>query len=124
VILADTSVWVDYFRKTTTAVDEKMKEYLTARQVCALSVVFGELLQGVRDDREEKIVLEFWVNLPHMEEDGLFIDAGRLSYQNKLHTKGVGLIDCVILAAAKRYQLEVWTNDKKLLQAHKALKLL
>ena len=100
-----------------------MQEYLNARQVCALSVVFGELLQGVRDDREEKIILEYWANLPHVDEDGLFIDAGKLSYQHKLYTKGVGLIDCVILVASRRFHLDIWTSDKKLLQAQKALDL-
>ena len=121
-ILADTSVWIDFFRKTTIAVDEKMQEYLTTRQVCALSVIFSELLQGVRDEREEKIILEYWLNLPHVDEDELFIDAGKLSFQYKFFSKGVGLIDCCVLAAAKRYHLEVWTHDKKLIQAQEVLK--
>ena len=98
-----------------------MQEYLTTRQVCALSIVFGELLQGVRDEREEKIILDYWTNLPHVNEDALLIDAGKLSHQYKLFSKGVGLIDCFVLAAAKRYHLEVWTHDKKLIQAQTVL---
>jgi predicted nucleic acid-binding protein len=119
VILPDTSIWIDFFRKSSTSVDEKMQEYLTIREVCALSVIFGELLQGVRDDREEKVIIEYWKNLPQVEERHLFIDAGRLSYEHRFFSKGVGLIDSYILAAARRYQLELWTNDKKLFQAYK-----
>jgi predicted nucleic acid-binding protein len=119
VILPDTSIWIDFFRKTSASIDEKMQEYLTTREVCALSVIFGELLQGVRDDREEKVIIEYWKNLPQVEEKNLFIDAGKLSYEHRFFSKGVGLIDCYILVAARRYQLELWTNDKRLLQAYK-----
>jgi predicted nucleic acid-binding protein len=121
VILPDTSIWIDFFKKTSAVVDERMQEYLTTRQVCALSAIFGELLQGVRDDREEKVIIEYWKNLPQVEERNLFIDAGKLSYEHRFISKGVGLIDCYILAAARRYQLELWTNDKKLFQAYKLL---
>ena len=120
-ILADTSVWIDFFRKTNESVSEKMVELLTSSQVCAISVVFGELLQGVRDDREEKVILEFWKNLPHVDENNLFIEAGRISYQHKFFSKGVGLVDCYILATAQRHHLEIWSNDKKLLQGIKLL---
>ena len=120
-ILADTSIWIDFFRKTDPSIDEQMTEYLTAGRVFGISVVFGELLQGVRDEREEKIILEFWKNLPQVDEKNLFIDAGKLSYQYKLFSKGVGLIDCYILAASKRHQLEIWSLDKKLLQALKLI---
>jgi len=119
VILVDTSIWIDFFRKSSPAIDEQMTEYLTTGQVYSVSIVFGELLQGVRDDQEEKIILEYWKNLPLVDEKNLFIDAGRLSYQYKLFSKGVGLVDCYILAAAKRYQLEIWSLDKRLMQAYK-----
>ena len=120
-ILADTSIWIDFFRKTDLAIDEQMTEYLTAGRVFGISVVFGELLQGVRDEREEKIILEFWKNLPKVDEKNLFIDAGKLSYHYELFSKGVGLLDCYILAASKRHQLEIWSLDKKLLQACKLI---
>ncbi len=121
-IIADTSVWVDFFKKTDASIDVRMTEYLKGRVVYGLSAVFGELLQGVRDDREEKIILSYWKSLPRLEERNLFIDAGKMSYQYKLYSKGVGLIDCYILAAAKLYQLEIWSLDNKLLQAYKIVR--
>jgi predicted nucleic acid-binding protein len=121
VILADTSIWIEFFRRQDPSIDEQMTEHLTAGLVFGISVVFGELLQGVRDEREEKIVLEFWKNLPQVEERNLFIDAGRLSFLHKLYSKGIGLIDCYILAASKRHHLEIWSLDKKLLHAVKLL---
>ena len=120
-ILADTSIWIDFFKKTNHSLDAQMTEYLENRMVYGVSIVFGELLQGVRDDREEKIILDYWKNLPRFDERNLFIDGGKLSYQYKLFSKGVGLIDCYILAAAKLYQLEIWSLDKKLLQAYRLI---
>jgi predicted nucleic acid-binding protein len=86
-------------------------------QVMALSAVFGELLQGAKNEAEEKLILDFWESLPKMEEDQLFIEAGRLSRDRKLVTKGVALLDTYILAACKRRGLSLWTLDRKLQKA-------
>lgn len=91
--------------------------YIENGQVGALSLVFGELLQGVRDEREEKLILELWKHLPKIDGSQLFIEAGKISYRYKLFSKGVGLIDACILAVALRDGYEVWTLDKKLLLA-------
>jgi len=121
-IVVDTSIWIDFFRRVDPILEEKLIEYLEHRQIYGVSVVFGELLQGVRDEQEEKLILEYWKNLPKANEDSLFIDAGRLSFKHKLYSKGVGLIDCFIIAAAKSSQSEIWTHDKKLLQAYQLVR--
>lgn len=117
-IVVDTSLWVDYFRGASKATDDVLTTHLENGQVVALSPVFGELLQGVRDQREEKIVLDHWKNLPKVDESNLFIEAGRLFRRHKLYSAGVGLIDCYILAAAKLHKLDVLSLDKKLLNAY------
>lgn len=121
-ILVDTSIWLDYFRSASTAMDELLIDYIENGRVVALSPVFGELLQGVRDQREEKIVLDHWKNLPKVDESNLFIEAGRLSHRHKLYSAGVGLIDCYILAAAKLHKLHVLSLDKRLLNAYQLMK--
>ena len=87
----------------------------------ALSAVFGELLQGAKNESEEKIILEFWRDLPKVNETELFIEAGKLSFKKKLFSKGVGLIDCYILSAVKANRLSLWTLDKKLLKEYQDL---
>lgn len=116
-ILVDTSVWIEFLKKTDPDIDLRLSMYIENGQVGALSLVFGELLQGVRDEREEKLILELWKHLPKIDESQLFIEAGKLSYRHKLFSKGVGLIDACILAAALRDGHEIWTLDKKLLLA-------
>ena len=119
-ILVDTSVWIDFFRQSDTKIDELLTSYLEMGEIIAISAVFGELLQGAGGEMEEKMILEFWENLPKVEEE-LFIEAGKLSNQLKLTTRGVGLIDSYILAAVKLNKLTLWTLDKKLVQIYNTI---
>ncbi len=116
-ILADTSVWINFLRKSDPDTVDMLKAYLKNDHVYAISAVFGELLQGVKSKRERSLVTTLWENLPKVEEQQLFIKAGELSNQHKLYAQGVGLVDCYILAAAIDNNLALWTLDKKLQNA-------
>lgn len=113
-IIVDTSVWIEYLRGKNPEVTQALKVCLQKRKVVAISAVFGELLQGVKNKRERELVTGFWKNLPHVDETDLFIEAGQVANEYKLNSKGVGLIDGYILSAALRHNLPVWTLDKKL----------
>ncbi len=114
--VVDTSVWIAYLRgnKETGII---LGQMLINREVMAVSAVFGELLQGARSNRERKVIMGFWENLPFASETGIFLEAGRLSCENKLFALGVGLIDCYILAFALNNNCAIWTLDKKLRKA-------
>jgi|SRR6267142_600869 len=120
-ILVDTSVWIEFLRQSNELIEAGLVLEIENGNVIALSPVFGELLQGVKSSREEKILIDLWEDLLKVNEDQLFIQAGRLSYEYKLIVKGLGLIDCAILAAAKVNKLEVWSLDRKLIEVSKSL---
>jgi predicted nucleic acid-binding protein len=120
-IIVDTSVWIDFFKQADKTISDLMSGYLEDGEVVALSAVFGELLQGARNESEEKIIIDFWNSLPKVDESDLFIEAGKISYKNKLVSRGIGLIDCYILAAARFNKHSLWTLDKKLLAAYQNL---
>ena len=117
-ILVDTSVWIAFLKKTDQDIIDIIKSYIRRQEIYAVSAVFGELLQGVKNRRERDIVNTLWENLPKVDESGLFIRAGDISNKYKLHSKGVGLIDCYLLAACAQNDLAIWTLDKKLLAAY------
>ena len=116
-ILIDTSVWIQYLKKSDSELSDILKSYLRGNDLFAVSLVFGELLQGVKNKREREIIHVFWDNLPKVSEENLFIKAGNLSNKHKFCAKGVGLIDCAILVTAIENDLAVWTLDKKLQEA-------
>ena len=120
-ILADTSVWIDFLRQTNTSVEKRMITHLEEGDLITVSAVFGELLQGTKNEKENKTILDYWINVPKLEEDDLFIEAGKLSARYKLFKDGVGLIECYILAGAVAYGYELWTLDKNLIYAFKKI---
>lgn len=113
-ILADTSIWIEFFRGKE-PVHSRLKTLIEQQNVYAAECVFGELLQGALDTTEQAILSEYWHSLPKLDESGIFIEAGVFSSTNKLTAKGVGLIDTVIMLLARKNGLLLWTLDKKLL---------
>jgi len=117
-ILVDTSVWISFLRQEDQDTTDILRSYLKKDEVHAVSAVFGELYQGVKNRREREIIDQIYESLPQINEDRLFIEAGLLSNEYKLYAKGVGLIDCYILAGCIKNELALWTKDKKLKAAY------
>jgi|TARA_Y100000294_G_C8292876_1_gene231490 hypothetical protein len=112
-VILDTSVWVEFlkgkepfFKKITTLLEEN--------QVYALECIFAELMQGALNSRERDIIYEYWKNLPKAEVKNVFLKAGIESGKNKWLSKGIGLIDSVIILSARETSSRIWTLDKKL----------
>jgi hypothetical protein len=78
-------------------------------------------LQGVKNENEEKVILDFWNTLSKLDENNLFIEAGKISGKYKLFNKGVGLVDSYILAAVLKYNIQLLTFDKKLSEAYASM---
>ena len=112
-ILVDTSIWVEYLKGHQPYLDQ-IGQLLEDRQVLAAEPIFGELLQGAKDDRERRVLLEFWENLPKISTQGAWVKAGALSSRNKWMDHGIGLIDAVLIFAARESKAKVWTLDKKI----------
>lgn len=112
-IIADTGIWIEFLRNNPD-IFAFMKELLEKSCIFGIECIFGELLQGVKSDRESKIILGYWEFLPKVDESCVWIEAGNYSNKNKLSEKGVGLIDCVLIVLSLKNNLKIWTLDKKL----------
>lgn len=112
-ILVDTSVWIE-FLKHHPPYFHTLEPLLEKQGVVAVECIFGELLQGVKNSREQTMILDYWENLPKKDERGLWLEAGILSSSHKCLSKGVGLIDAFLICFARTYRLQIWTLDKKL----------
>ncbi|MCW5911073.1 MAG: PIN domain-containing protein [Cyclobacteriaceae bacterium] len=118
-IIVDTSVWIEFFRQSDETVNDLLSSYLEDGEVVAVSLVFGELLQGVKNEMEEKQIMELWDSLPKINERNLMIEAGKFSYRRKLPNKGIGLMDSCLLVASKSNKMSLWTLDKRLLEEYR-----
>ncbi|GHV85253.1 hypothetical protein AGMMS50230_08610 [Spirochaetia bacterium] len=116
-IILDTSVWIEFLRKNEKYFDP-ISQMLTKMDIMAVEVVFGELLQGVKNKREEEIILDYWKHLPKIDNDTeIIISAGIYSHKNKLIDKGVGLIDSIIIMHGIKTNSKIWTLDTNFFKA-------
>jgi predicted nucleic acid-binding protein len=114
VILVDTSVWVDHLRRG----NARLAGMLGDGVVMSHPFVIGELACGAL--RQRAAILSLLSELPVVTiathtEVMAFIESRRLM------DRGLGYVDVHLLAAAMMDRLPLWTLDKRLDVAAKAL---
>ncbi|MDX2018046.1 MAG: type II toxin-antitoxin system VapC family toxin [Planctomycetota bacterium] len=113
-ILADTSIWIDHFRKA----DTRLSELLVAHSVAVHPVVIGEIACGNLAQRSR--VLALLRSLPHVDGQP---DAEVLALieEQALFGRGLGWGDVSILAGALKSGVAIWSRDRALSSAAQAL---
>jgi predicted nucleic acid-binding protein len=107
-ILVDTSVWIDHFRKEV----PRLAEALEGEDVLMHPFVIGELACGELAKRRE--VLDLLSTLPSAI---VATDAETLRFieQHGLMGKGIGYLDAHLLASVTLTEAaQLWTSDKRL----------
>lgn len=115
-VLVDTSVWVDHFRRGIAGLERLLNE----GEVVTHPFIIGELACGTLHNREEILVLlKALPLLPVLELDEYldFID------YNRITGFGVGFVDIHLIASARLNSDFLWTYDKKLNLLAKKMKL-
>ena len=113
-ILADTSIWVDHLRYGS----DKLSALLEDGRVVCHPYVIGELACGNLRNRSE--ILSLLTTLPttiladHAE-------ALQLVSDRRLHGRGLGWIDVHLLASSLLTRCTLWTKDRALANAARAL---
>jgi predicted nucleic acid-binding protein len=111
-IILDTTIWIEYL-KNNQEYYSVISALLERKEILAVECVFGELLQGVKNEYEETIILNYWKYLPKKKYANIIIEAGKYSSAHKLLDKGVGLIDAIILLHGIKSASKIWTLDKR-----------
>ncbi|MCB0328075.1 MAG: type II toxin-antitoxin system VapC family toxin [Bdellovibrionales bacterium] len=106
-ILADTSIWVDHFRKANTA----FVELLENGEVATHPFVVGELACGNLKNRQT--IIDLLSDLPKVDM-AIHEEVLQLIESHMLMGKGIGWIDAHLLAAALISGTPLWTADRKL----------
>jgi len=111
-ILADTSVWIEFFKKDS-EIGDKLSSLLAEGSVTICGIVIFELLQGIKSDKEKSIILNAISELPYIEMNkALWEKSATLS--STLRKKGIviPLSDILITAISLEYDLSIFTLDK------------
>jgi len=116
-VLADTSIWIDHFRRG----DFQLSQLLERGDVVMHPFIVGELLLGhvprIAEMMDDLKVLPRAI-VASADEVLRFIS------DRKLPGSGIGYVDAHLLAAAALTpETSVWTRDKRLLAAAQSLSL-
>jgi predicted nucleic acid-binding protein len=116
-ILADTSVWIDYLRQG----EPPLAEQLSQENILMHGMVLGELAIGNFKNRQ--LLLKRWKALPFVQTAA---DTQVLDFieTHQLMGKGVGWIDLHLLTAVSLARtVQLWTRDKRLKNIAETLNL-
>jgi predicted nucleic acid-binding protein len=118
VILADTSVWVEYDRATGSPVDERLRQLIDDDgPLTVTEPVVMEVLAGARDDRREADLRRLLRRFHQLSFDPVADFDGAARIYRRCRAAGVtprGLLDCMIATVAWREQASLLTFDADL----------
>lgn len=106
-ILVDTSVWINHFKKT----DQHLVKLLHQDEVVIHPFIIGEIACGNLDPREE--ILYYLKQLPEVLE----VDLDEFLFfteKHQLFKRSVGFVDIHLLSACYLNSIELWSKDKRL----------
>jgi predicted nucleic acid-binding protein len=117
VILVDTSVWIEHFRRG----NDRLKTLLFDEQVLCHPFVIGELACGTLQKRSD--ILSMLKALPEaqlleQEEVLSFLETRRV------YGRGIGWVDAHLLGSTLLTGCRLWTFDRPLRRAAAALDVL
>jgi predicted nucleic acid-binding protein len=116
-ILVDTSVWIDHFRRG----DFELTALLAARQVEVHPFVIAELALGSLKDRSK--VLQYLSGMPKAKVAS-HEEVMHMVETRGLFGQGIGYVDAHLLASALLGNSQLLTKDKRLLCAARPLSVL
>lgn len=111
-VIADTSVWVDYIRRPQGPTARVIDRLLDDDMLATVGTVVAEVLQGSLTDLDFTRLRKMMTALPYFEATrATWVRAGRLSMDLRLSGKPTPLSDLVIAAIALDGDHEVFTLD-------------
>jgi predicted nucleic acid-binding protein len=113
VILVDTSVWIEVFRRERPF---DLEAAVSLDDVATCLPVMQEVLQGFRDERAFRLAREAMLALPCVESplsEGVVLEAVAL-YRTARRSGRTphSSVDCLVAACALRHDLEVLHRDR------------
>lgn len=111
-ILVDTSAWIEFFRKKD-PYHTVVLELIDSARICCVGIVFAELLEGAKSQKELNVLKEFQYVFDFLPETiEMWRKAGELSYLLRQKGKAVGLSDCYISVAVSSNNTQLLTLDR------------
>ncbi len=114
-VLVDTSVWIDFFRGTTSDKVAKLEELIGQKEdICCCGFILTEVLQGIREEKAFTDTKRLFEGLLYLADDRSTFELGAGIYR-ELRRKGATIrspIDCLIAATVVQHGVNFLENDR------------
>jgi predicted nucleic acid-binding protein len=106
-VIVDTSIWADHFRKA----EPKLVELNRQHNVLMHPYVIGELAAGNLHPWQRTVAaLRLLPAVHSIAEDGFYVFVA----QHQLMGTGLSFVDIHLLASAQEAHCQIWSRDKRL----------
>jgi predicted nucleic acid-binding protein len=121
-VFVDTDILIDIARKHPRAIDFWRRAEARSAMACSVISMF-EILAGCRNLREQRATLAGFASIQIVQiESGDSVQA--LEWYRAYHlSRGIGFLDCLIAAAARRLDREIHTFNTKHFKAISGLRI-
>ena len=122
-ILADTSVWIDFFQTKDSPFAKYLDHLFEEESVCTTNLIKAEIIPGAKSEKEYHLLYDYFNALPLAREpDDLW---GKIiNYQFLLKKKGIygiSIPDLIIITVAIYNNKVIFSKDKHFKLAKKVL---
>jgi predicted nucleic acid-binding protein len=114
-ILADTSVWIDYFNGTENKQTESLDRILSEQSVIVGDIILTEILQGFDSNKEFNLAKQALDPLDCVQLGGKSLAIKAASNFRFLRSKGITIrktVDMLVASWCIEHELELLHNDK------------
>jgi len=114
-ILADTSIWIDYFRSQ----NKEMRTQLNQGKIVIHPLIIAELALGSMKQRIRTLAL---LDLLPQVQVAQLSEVRQMIEARRLYSRGIGLIDAHLIASAfLNPSTRLWTRNRRLRKAAEGL---
>lgn len=111
-ILADTSVWIEFF-KATSIIGDALEKLIKEHRIWTCGIVLFELIKGVKSESEKITIIDTLLGLEYIEMSlSLWNSAGEIAASLKKKGKNMPISDILIASIAIKHNLHIFTLDK------------
>lgn len=114
-IVVDTTVWVDFFKGANTPEAHHLQELIIEdRSIALTDLIFCEILQGIRADREYERIRQILLEYPIFQMDQLALVEQAAMIYRTCRKRGLTIrktVDCYIAAVCIDNDLELFHKD-------------
>jgi hypothetical protein len=112
-VLVDTSVWIEYFRRKDELIEKEMDGLLRSEAVATAGLILAELRRGCRTPNQVRLMLDAMEPLVYLEIDRTsWIKAGEIAAEADAHGYKLEVGDCLLAALVLRERCSLFTLDR------------